>query len=68
MELEDRLWVERDLAYKKAIDSLGRYKFYMFGYWAAKWVTINNLLGFNPANDKQRNPFKSLVKLAQEMK
>jgi hypothetical protein len=48
-------------AYEKALDSLGRYKFLMFGYWAAQWVKLNSLLP-NP----RPNPFCSLVKYAKE--
>lgn len=28
-------------AERKAIDSLARYKFLMFGYWAGVWVHLN---------------------------
>ncbi len=48
-------------AYESAIDSLARYKFMMFGYWAAIWVHLNNL-----DTDKQPNPFKSIVDLAKQ--
>ncbi len=34
---------ERESAERKAWDSLGRYKFQMFGYWAAIWVHMNRL-------------------------
>ena len=53
---------ERDDAAKKAIQMLGKYKFSQHGYWAAKWVSYNRLIG-----DKQPNPFLPLVKLAREM-
>ena len=47
-------------SYRKAWDSLARYKFLMFGYWAAQWVTLNKLL------PKPRpNPFRELVEHAQ---
>lgn len=49
-------------AEKKAIDALARYKFWMFGYWAAKWVTLNKISGL-----KQPNPFKELVYKAREI-
>lgn len=52
---------ELDEAERKAWDSLGRYKFNMFGYWAAIWVHLNRIGGF-----KRPNPFKDLVKLAKE--
>jgi hypothetical protein len=43
-------------AEEKAWDSLARYKFQMFGYWAAIWVHLNKIGGF-----KKPNPFKPLV-------
>lgn len=51
---------EREEARVKAIDSLARYKFAMFGYWAGIWVHLNRLVG-----DKQPNPFKHLVQAAR---
>lgn len=51
---------ERDVAERKAIDALARYKFQMFGYWAAIWVHMNRLC------DKPKpNPFRDLVKAAK---
>ena len=47
-------------AEQKAWDALAGYKFWMFGYHAAKWVTYRELLG-----DKLPNPFTQLVKMAQ---
>jgi hypothetical protein len=44
----------------KAWDALCRYKFWMFGYWAAIWVHLNRAGGF-----KQPNPFKRLVQFAR---
>lgn len=48
-------------AERAAWAALSRYKFWMFGYHAANWVNINRLgkLGLS-------NPFKILVKTAQE--
>jgi len=43
-------------AERRAWDSLSRYKFQMFGYWAAIWVHLNRLGKFG-----QRNPFARLV-------
>lgn len=40
---------------------LAGYKFWMFGYYAAKWVTLNNLRA-----QKLPNPFKGLVDLARK--
>jgi hypothetical protein len=45
----------------KAWDSLGKYKFQMFGYWAAIWVHLNRIGGF-----KRPNPWRQLVKFARE--
>jgi len=47
----------------KAIDSLSRYKFAMFGYWAGIWVHLNRISGSN-----RPNPFKDLVSLAKELR
>ena len=44
----------------KAWDSLSRYKFQMFGYWAAIWVHLNQIGGF-----QQPNPWKNLVHIAR---
>lgn len=54
---------QRNEAMDKAIDSLSRYKFFMFGYWAALWVTLNRLSGENTPN-----PFRSLVNEARRIK
>lgn len=45
---------------RKAWDSLARYKFLMFGYWAAQWVMARGL-----AESKRPNPFRELVTLAR---
>ena len=50
----------RDEAERKAFDSLGRYKFQMFGYHAALWVTLNQL-----CPKRKANPFSELVALAR---
>src|SRR5690349_2413107 len=44
----------------KAWDALSRYKFLMFGYWAAIWVHYNKLLP-----KKQESPFRSIVRFAK---
>lgn len=46
---------------EKAWKSLARYKFQMFGYWAAIWVHLNKLLP-----KKRKNPWYNLVELARE--
>lgn len=55
--------LNRDLAYTRAIDSLSRYKFMMFGYWAALWVIFNQM-----SPTKKPNPFSTLVQLARSIK
>lgn len=47
-------------AERKAWASLARYKFFMFGYWAAIWVHLNRLSGI-----RRKNPFKGAVNLAR---
>lgn len=56
-----KMLMEQNHALKKAMDSLARYKFQMFGYWAANWVYLNRLSGFNDPN-----PFADLVKAARK--
>ena len=50
-------------AERKAIDSLARYKFMQFGYWAAIWVHLNRLDG-----KPMPSPFKRLVVEARRIK
>ena len=45
-----------DEAEAKAWVSLARYRFQMFGYWAAIWVHLNRIGGFG-----RSNPWASLV-------
>lgn len=45
----------------KAWEALRGYKFWMFGYHAARWVNYNQPL---PAQRKFRSPFRSLVEIA----
>lgn len=47
----------------KAIDALARYKFMMFGYWAAIWVHLNKLDDY-----KEKNPFSHLVEEGKHLK
>ncbi len=58
MDLEAELYQ----AETKAWESLARYKFMMFGYWAAIWVHLNKIGNFN-----RPNPFRPLVKLADSI-
>ncbi len=47
----------------KAWEALSGYKFWMFGYHAARFINYNRLL---PPNEKvQPNPFIELVKIAR---
>jgi len=48
-------------AERKAWDSLARYKFMMFGYWAAVWVHLNRL-----QPHPKPNPFRALVAEARQ--
>ena len=57
---DERLKAELDEAEAKAWDSLARYKFQMFGYWAAIWVHLNHIGGY-----KRPNPWRDLVKQAR---
>lgn len=52
-------------AERKAWDCLSRYKFFLFGYYSAQWVTLNKL---RLAKDRHRNPFHALVMLARLQK
>lgn len=45
----------------KAWEALSGYKFWMFGYHAARWVNYNMLLA---PHERLRSPFRSLVKHA----
>lgn len=47
----------------KAIDSLARYKFAMFGYWAGIWVHLNRIEG-----KRRPNPFGELVRAARALR
>jgi len=47
----------------KAYEALSRYKFYMFGYYAAAWVRYNKLLA-----KPLPNPFAPLVQAARAQK
>lgn len=49
----------------RAIDALARYKFWMFGYHAGRWVNYNRLL---PKDERRENPFRKLVKVARTIR
>lgn len=59
----DKIEIKKKEAFDKAIDSLARYKFIMFGYWAAIWVHLNHI-----SLVKNKNPFQHFVKLAKGLK
>lgn len=48
-------------AERKAWNSLSRYKFVMFGYWAGVWVHLNRISG-----QRFPNPWKNIVLQARE--
>lgn len=58
----ERMMQEIEEAERKALESLGKYKFAMFGYWAGIWVHLNRISGAN-----KRSPFSELVKKAREL-
>lgn len=61
--IANRAFAMREEAEAKAIDSLARYKFEMFGYWAAIWVDVNRIIG-----DRKPSPFSALVRIARELR
>lgn len=65
LELLNNTLEAKRIAEVKAWDSLGRYKFEMFGYWASAWVKYNQLL---PRAQRSGNPFKRAVALAREVR
>lgn len=58
--MNERIENEMSEAAHKAIDSLSRYKFVMFGYWAGVWVHLNRISGYH-----HPNPFADFVALAK---
>lgn len=54
---------QKQEALRKALDSLARYKYMMFGYWAAVWVHLNHMDG-----NREPSPFRQLVLAAREMR
>jgi hypothetical protein len=61
--MENDLLRELDIAEQKAWDALSRYKFQMFGYWAAIWVHLNRI-----SKAKRKNPWIELVKHSRMVK
>ena len=60
MKKEDKLDHEIQEAADKALASLARYKFVMFGYWAGIWVHLNRIEG-----KRRPSPFAELVQAAR---
>jgi hypothetical protein len=56
----ERLEAELNQAERRAWDALCRYKFQMFGYWAAIWVHLNRV-----GNFRKPNPWRDVVKGAR---
>lgn len=59
-DVQSRLLAARAEAVHEAYKNLARYKFFLFGYYAARWVTLNKIVG-----DRSPNPFGSLVNAAR---
>ena len=49
----------------RAWDAMSRYKLWMFGYWAARWIGTHALLRRAGLATRPSNPFKPLVHLAR---
>lgn len=62
-EFREQLFEKMDGAVEKALQSLAGYKFWTFGYHAARWVQLNQLL---PREERRPNPFRPLVLMARE--
>ncbi len=60
--MKDKIIHEMGIAESKAWEALSGYKFWMFGYHAARWVNLNALL---VSSDKFKSPFLAAVKLAR---
>ncbi len=61
-DMNEKLTEELNNAEARAWDALARYKFQMFGYWAAIWVHLNRITGA-----KRENPFSQLVHKARQV-
>ena len=59
---KDKINDEMQTAIEKAWEALSGYKFWMFGYHAARWVNYNRLL---PGPERHGNPFRDAVALAR---
>lgn len=59
-DISAKLARDLDEAEAKAWESLAKYKFMMFGYWAAIWVHQNRVGKY-----RRRNPWSGLVRQAR---
>jgi hypothetical protein len=62
----ETLMIEREDATRQALDALARYKFWMFGYHAARVVYLGTLI-HRIGGPRLDNPFRSLVVMARDM-
>jgi len=60
LQIDSKILDELSAKETAAWDSLSKYKFIMFGYHAAVWVTLNRI-----HHCHQKNPFLDVVKLAR---
>jgi hypothetical protein len=60
-KMQEKILHQMDEAEDKAWEALSGYKFLIFGYHAARWVTYKKLLPFPVPS-----PFVSLVSIARE--
>ena len=60
MQIDSKTLDELSAKETAAWESLSKYKFIMFGYHAAVWVTLNRI-----HHCRQSNPFLDAVKLAK---
>lgn len=63
-QVDNALAQELQDAEDKAWDSLRRYKFQMFGYWAAIWVHLNRVQSRVLGTKPHPNPWQNLAKMA----
>jgi len=61
MDKETLILEAMEEAERKAWEALAGYKFWMFGYHAARWINYNKLL-----SKPRRNPFSDSVELARQ--
>ena len=62
----EQLALEWEDAQRQALDALSRYKFWMFGYHAARVVYIGSLI-HRLSGPRLSNPFAPLVHVARQM-